>query len=70
MFEEFSKRVEQTVRRRAKMRASELAAGMRSEVPRGIEVEVVGGGVRLSGRGLLRRFLLDPTLRWLALRLR
>lgn len=70
MFEEFSRRVEQTARRRAKMRAGELATGMRAAVPRGIEVEVVEDGVRLSGRGLLRRFLLDPTLRWLALRLR
>ncbi|WP_431871927.1 hypothetical protein [Allosphingosinicella sp.] len=36
-------------------------------MPRGIQVEAVEDGIRLVGRDLLRRFLLDPALRWLAL---
>jgi len=38
---------------------------MRAGVPRGIEVDVEGDEVVLSGRGLGRRLLVEPALRWL-----
>jgi hypothetical protein len=42
-----------------------LAAALRAEAPRGVAVEEVEQGVRLSGRGLLLRSITDPALRWL-----
>lgn len=56
--------------RRAREKAAELAAKMRAELPRGIAAEAVEEGVRLSGRGIARRFALDAGLRWLAGRVR
>lgn len=32
---------------------------------RGLTIEVVPGGIAVSGRGLKARWLTDPTLRWL-----
>lgn len=68
MFEELSRRAERKARRRAMARTVELARRMREAMAKDIDVEVVESGVRIAGRGLLRRFLLDPTLRWLASR--
>jgi ABC-type transport system involved in cytochrome bd biosynthesis fused ATPase/permease subunit len=69
MFERAMERARRAAEARAKARAAALAEQMREEAPRGIEVFVDNAGVRLSGRGLGRRFALDPALRWLAARL-
>lgn len=46
--------------------AARLAEHARVELPGGIAVEVLAQGVRLSGRGLIRRHADDPRLRGLA----
>ncbi|MFC7499853.1 hypothetical protein ACFQRC_11550 [Enterovirga sp. GCM10030262] len=66
MFERLSKRVEHEARERSEARTTELAERMRASLPGGIDAEAVAGGVALSGRGIARRFALDPALRWLA----
>ena len=66
MFERLSERVERDARERAEARASELAERMRAILPGGIEAEAAPEGVLLTGRGIARRFALDPALRWLA----
>ena len=53
-------------RRRA--RRARLAAALREEAPRGVFVEEVEEGVRLSGRALLLRSITDPALRWIVWR--
>lgn len=68
MFEELTKRIEARARRRAKARSRELAERMRETAPAGVTVDAVDDAVRLSGRGLLRRYFIDPAVRWLALR--
>ena len=65
MFERLAARAERMARRRAYARRDKLAARLREAAPRGIDVETEVGGVRLSGRGLARRFALDAALRWL-----
>ena len=65
MFERLSERVEREARERAAARASELAERMRASLPGGIEAEAAPEGVLLTGRGIARRFALDPALRWL-----
>ena len=57
---------DRAVARRRLEAAERIGAGL----PQGIEAERVAGGVRLSGRGLKRRFALEPALRWLLMRLR
>jgi hypothetical protein len=42
----------------------------RRAAPPGLAVEPAAEGVRLSGRGLKRRFALEPALRWLTAVLR
>lgn len=42
--------------------AAALAAGLRAALP-GVRVECDGGDVRLSGRGLAKRVLDEPSLR-------
>jgi hypothetical protein len=49
-------------------RRSTVAAQLREEVPRGVRVDEVEDGVRLSGRGLLLRSIFDPALRWIGAR--
>lgn len=51
--------------RAAASRRAELADRLREEAPDGVEVSEEEGAVALSGRGLRRRFALEPELRWL-----
>lgn len=52
-------------RNAARNRAASLARALREEAPEGILVSGEEAAVALSGRGLRRRFALDPQLRWL-----
>jgi hypothetical protein len=64
MFERLRSHIEWMARRRADVRAAGLAERMRDTLPARIGTESIEGGVRLYGRGLVRRLLLDPALRW------
>ena len=52
-------------RKAARARRSELAQALRDEAPEGVRVSEAEQGVALEGRGLKRRFALEPELRWL-----
>lgn len=51
--------------RAARARLHSLAEALRGEAPEGVRVSEEEESVALSGRGLKRRFALDPELRWL-----
>jgi hypothetical protein len=51
--------------RRARRVKSALADAMKAEAPAGVRIEEVAEGVALVGRGLIRRWAIDPALRWL-----
>lgn len=70
MFEALTARAQHAARRRARALSTELAARIEGEGLRGLAVEANEDGVRLSGRGLGRRFALEPALRWLIMGLR
>jgi hypothetical protein len=70
MFERMMARAARTAEAKARQRAAGLAERMKAKLPPGIKVTVEDRGVRLSGRDLARRFVLDPALRWLTARLR
>ena len=70
MFERLMERATRSAERRAKSKIVDLAVRMRAELPRGVQVEVVRDGVRLCGRRLKLRFVLEPALRWLTAKLR
>ena len=70
MFERIMGRAQLLAERRARARCSELAERMRAELPASVEVEETARGVRLLGRGVRRRFALEPALRWLTAALR
>lgn len=70
MFEAMTRRVGLVAERRARTRAVQLAERVEANVPPGVIIEAVPEGVRLSGRGLRRRFALEPALRWLTAGLR
>jgi hypothetical protein len=63
-FEGLEARADRRARERAKARRESLAAELGEALP-GARAEAVEEGVRLSGRGLKRRFARDPALRWL-----
>ena len=65
MFERTMSRVRLEAERRAKARIEMVAERMATALPRDIAAEPTPEGVLLSGRGLRRRFALDPALRWL-----
>ena len=65
MFERMIERGQRLARERAGARRWALAERLRAELPRGIAVAEDERGVRLSGRGLGRRFALDASLKWL-----
>ena len=52
-------------RKAAGERRSAVAAQLRDEVPEGVRVGEEDEAVALEGRGLGRRFALEPELRWL-----
>ena len=64
MFEALLRRADAEARRRVEARRSGLAERLRERLPSGIEVEPVEEGVQLSGRGLLRRLVVEPGLGW------
>jgi hypothetical protein len=68
MFEMTMLRARAAAERAARRRTAMLAERLRTEMPPGVAVEAVAEGVRLSGRGIGRRFALDPELRRMALR--
>jgi hypothetical protein len=63
------RRAERIGARRADAVARRLGDEIASYLP-DIRIEHHRGGLRLSGRGLLRRWLLDAGLRWLGRMLR
>ena len=65
MFERMVERASRLAERRARERGVSLADRVRDVLPRGVRVEAQPEGLRFSGRGLRRRFLLEPALRWL-----
>lgn len=64
MLEQLTTRGEAAGRRAAGDAAARLGERVREAVP-GVSVAVDAGSVTLSGRGLWRRWLADPALRWL-----
>ncbi|MEA2999167.1 MAG: hypothetical protein QOH04_1784 [Sphingomonadales bacterium] len=70
MLEGLEARAEALAARRLAEARSALAAALREEAPRGVRVEERPEGVALVGRGLMRRSLIDPALRWLVERTR
>lgn len=64
MFERLTARIERRARQAAAAKARDIAARIAAEAP-GLRAETADGGVRISGRGLIRRHALDPALRWL-----
>jgi hypothetical protein len=64
MLEPLNARAEAIGRRAAGDAAARLGARVGDAVP-GVTVAVDGTSVTLSGRGLWRRWLADPGLRWL-----
>jgi len=68
MFETLIERAGHIAERRAAARIAGLAEQMQGALPRGVTAEASAEGVRLLGRGLRRRFALEPALRWLRLR--
>lgn len=65
MFERLMLHGAALARRTAERRRSSLAAELREEAPDGVRVSEEEEGVALEGRGLERRFALEPELRWL-----
>ncbi|WP_313539561.1 hypothetical protein [Sphingomonas sp.] len=64
MLEQLKARADAAGRAAATDAAGRLAERVREAVP-GVSVTVEGSAVTLSGRGLWRRWLADPALRWL-----
>ncbi|HYW14979.1 MAG TPA: hypothetical protein VE891_02350 [Allosphingosinicella sp.] len=65
MFEKLMLHGAALARKAAQGRRASLAAELREESPEGVRVSEEEEAVVLSGRGLDRRFALDPELRWL-----
>ena len=65
MFERLMLHGAALARKAARERRSALAAELRDEAPEGVRVSEDEAAVTLEGRGLGRRFALDPELRWL-----
>ncbi|HEX8379961.1 MAG TPA: hypothetical protein VF619_05380 [Allosphingosinicella sp.] len=65
MFERLMLHGAALARKAARARAGTLAAELGEEAPQGVRIGEEEEGVALSGRGLRRRFALDPQLRWL-----
>jgi hypothetical protein len=65
MFEELTTRGLALAEARRRAVRARLAATLREDLPRGVAVEEVAQGVRLTGRGLVLRSITDPALRWI-----
>ena len=70
MFEALGARAAMAAQRRAEARAGEIAEALAGEVPAGVAVRRGADGVEIEGRGIARRFALEPRLRGLLGRLR
>lgn len=64
MLEQLKARGDAAGQARAEATAARLAARVRETIP-AVTVAVEGGAITVSGRGLWRRWLADPALRWL-----
>lgn len=64
MFEKLMIHGAALARKAARARRAELAEALRDEAPDGVRVSESEEGVALEGRGLARRFALEPKLRW------
>jgi hypothetical protein len=65
MFERLMLHGAAMARRAAKGRRSALAAELREAAPEGVQVSEEEESIALEGRGLGRRYALEPELRWL-----
>ena len=65
MFEALTARAARIAEARAETRRRVLAEAARSALPAGVRIEESERELVLSGRRLVRRFALDPALRWL-----
>jgi hypothetical protein len=65
MFEKLMLHGAALARKAAGARRAELAEALRDEAPGGVRVSEEEEQVALEGRGLKRRFELEPGLRWL-----
>ena len=65
MFERLMVRAAALAQAAGRRRRDDLAQAWSEEAPAGVRVEAAEEGVILSGRGLGRRFALEPVLRWL-----
>ncbi|MEA3061856.1 MAG: hypothetical protein QOJ94_1637 [Sphingomonadales bacterium] len=70
MLEALETRAAALAERRARRVRAALADALREDLPSGVRVEERPDGVALVGRGLLRRWLVDPALRWMVERTR
>lgn len=64
MMEDLEARGRRIGERAADAAVARLAAEARAALP-GLEIEAGAGRVTITGRGLARRWLTDPALRWL-----
>ncbi|HEU0097479.1 MAG TPA: hypothetical protein VFQ67_01770 [Allosphingosinicella sp.] len=65
MFEKLMLHGAAMARKAARARRAGLAEAIRGEAPEGVRVSEEEEAVALEGRGLVRRFELEPELRWL-----
>lgn len=69
MFEALIARAGRSAERRAAELARQIAGRLDDGLPADVSVEADGSDVRLSGRALKRRLMLDPALKWTLARL-
>jgi hypothetical protein len=67
IFERLGDHAAAAAEQRKAARVLELTERLGAEMPAGVEAEASAEGVRLTGRGLRRRFVLEPALRWMRL---
>ena len=65
MLERLEARARRYAEAGARARSAQLAERMREALPPGITVEAGEDGVAIAGRGLARRWLIEPALRWM-----
>jgi hypothetical protein len=68
MFERLMERAARAAAERAEAKVREIVSDLEAELPRGVSREATGDAVVLSGRGLGRRYVTDPSLRALLAR--
>ena len=65
MFERLAARGAELAHSRAEARRGRLVDRLERAAPGGVRVQREEDRIMLSGRGLVRRFALDPLVRWL-----